>query len=119
MKKFDFEDYICRYFCAYYRAGKKDDEACQGALVVAELVRRGRLRTQDFPCSSFMISPAVHDPLLDAAVCAGCPFRAEGCDFQAAPPVPDSPPCGGYRLLAMLMQQHALSAGDLPLANHG
>ncbi len=119
MKKNDFEDYICRYFCAYYLAGKKEDEACQAALVVDELVRRGRLSTGEFPCGSFMIPPAVHDPQLDAAVCADCPFRAADCDFQAVPPIPDSPPCGGYRLLAMLMQHHALTAADLPAATHG
>ncbi|WP_432823046.1 hypothetical protein [Trichloromonas sp.] len=119
MIKTDFEDYICRHFCAYYRAGNKEEQACRGALVIDELVRRGRLATRDFPRGGFMLPPTSHDPLLDAAVCGICPFRAADCDFQAAPQVPGSPPCGGYRLLAMLIERHALSAGDLPAAPHG
>ena len=119
MTKTDFEDDICRYFCAYYRAGDKEKQACQGALVLARLVRRGRLATQEFPRGAFMIPPAKHDPLLDDAVCADCPFRAADCDFQAVPSRPDSSPCGGYRLLALLRQRHFLAADDLLAAAHG
>jgi hypothetical protein len=119
MTKTDFEDDICRYFCAYYRAGDKEQQACRGALVLAELVRRGRLATSEFPRGAFMIPPAAHDPLLDEAVCAECPFRAADCDFQAVPPVADSPPCGGYRILALLRQRRLLAADDLLVSAHG
>ncbi len=119
MTKTYFEDYICRYFCDYYKAGDKEDQACQGALQVDNLVRRGRIAIENFPHGSFEIPPAVHDPQLDARICAGCPFREKDCDFQAIPQIIDSLPCGGYRLLTLLMQQHVLSAEDLPTATHG
>jgi len=119
MTKADFEDYICRYFCDYYRAGDKEKEACQGARVLARMVRAGRLTPQEFPRGAFMIPPPAHDPLLDQAICSDCPFRAADCDFQATPAIPDSLPCGGYRLLALMRQRHCLGDEDLHALAHG
>ena len=114
MPKTEFEHYLCRYHCAYYRAGVREELTCQGALVVDNLVRRGRLRIAELPDGAFPAPPAARLPLLDERICRPCEFRAADCDFQARPPIPDSLPCGGYRLLAMLLRNRRLTADDLP-----
>jgi len=113
MAKTDFENYLCRHFCVYYRPGVKEDLLCRGALVVEKLIRSGRLTITELPQGSFLNSLVEHLPLLDEQICGSCEFRAADCDFQALPAIPDSPPCGGYRLLALLLKNHQLAAEDL------
>lgn len=81
---------------------------------MATLVGRGRLPRAGLPEGTFPIPPTGRISLLNEGICDHCEFRAADCDFQAHPPLPDSLPCGGYRLLALLLQSGRLTAADLP-----
>ena len=113
MPRRDFADYLCRNHCPYYRIGSAETLACRGALTVATLVGRGRLPRAGLPEGTFPIPPTGHMSQLDDRICGLCEFRAADCDFQAYPPIPDSRPCGGYRLLALLLQSGRLTDADL------
>ena len=114
MAKHDFMEYVCRPFCSFFREGVKEELACQGGVLVESMVLSGRLRPETLPareqagcCSLF------DDPLLEAAVCRICPFRVDGCDFRAVEPPPNSVPCGGYILLAILLESGTISRSEM------
>lgn len=113
MPSSDFADYLCRKHCPYYRIGTAETLACQGALTVTALVGQGRLPRAGLPEGTFPIPPTGHMSGLDERICGRCEFRAADCDFQAHPPIPDSLPCGGYRLLALLLHSGRLTDADL------
>jgi len=112
--KHDFQDYICRPFCSFFREGEKEELACRGALVVERLMaadvigsrlpskaaRRPELWSED-------------DPVLSAAVCEKCPFRPEDCDYRSSTPPADAEPCGGYILLRILRAEGEITSDDL------
>ena len=81
---------------------------------MAALVGRGRLPRAGMPEGTSPIPPTGRMSRLDERICGHCEFRAADCDFQAHPPLPDSLPCGGYRLLALLLQSGRLTDADLP-----
>jgi hypothetical protein len=112
--KMDFQDYMCRPFCDYFHPGKREELHCRGALLVEQLVRRRRLTPKDFQ------NLERNEPLfpgqeadLEAAVCQGCPFQAEDCDFKSANPPADCRPCGGLVLLRQLKKKGLLSVQEL------
>jgi hypothetical protein len=103
MSKKDFKHYICDPFCVYFRENSKEDLACNGAIVITDMVRCGRLdinmlsglnRSVDFR--------GKHDSDLDETVCRQCSFREQDCDFQSEENKDHAEPCGGYRLLSLL-----------------
>ena len=114
MAKTDFQNYICRPFCDFFKPGVKEELTCRGALVVERLVRRRRLVPGDFGGleNSESFSPG-QEVDLEAAVCRGCPFQAEDCDFQSAHPPADCRPCGGLVLLGQLKKKGLISIPDL------
>ena len=115
MLKVAFESYLCRPFCSFFRAGAKEEMACQGALVLAALVQRGRLSPENFP------APAEkerrrwqeEDKVLERVLCLSCPFALDGCDFHSELRSPETEPCGGYLLLQLLKESGAISCADL------
>ena len=100
MSKIDFEDYICRPFCVYFKPEAKEELLCRSAGLVEQLVQRRGLNPGDFLKldQNDPLSPG-QEPDLEAAVCEGCPFREEDCDFKSANPPAESRPCGGLILL--------------------
>jgi len=118
--KTDFQDYICRPFCDYFKPGKKEELLCRGALVVEKLVRRQRLTPENFRGldEKEPLIPRQEIDLEDA-VCAGCPFRAEDCDFQSPHPPADCRPCGGLVLLHRLKNHGLISIPELADLFHG
>ena len=109
-----FQDYICRPFCDFFKPGVKEELTCRGALLVEQLVQRRRLNRKDFQ------NLERNKPLfpgrevdLEAAVCRGCPFQAEDCDFQSANPPADCRPCGGLVLLQQLKKKGLISIPEL------
>ena len=48
MSKTDFQEYICRPFCDFFKPGVKEEMTCRGAVLVEQLVRRRRLTPRDF-----------------------------------------------------------------------
>lgn len=115
MSKVAVENYLCRPFCAFFRAGVKEEMACQGALVLAELVQRGRLTPEQFP------APAARerrlwrkeDRALERVLCLPCPFAADDCDFHSSLRSAATQPCGGYLLLQLLKEAGTISCADL------
>lgn len=114
MPKENFKDYICRKFCVFFRDDTKEDMACQGALIVENLLIRGLVD------QAFIMELGIdtnyqgkHDNDLDDMVCRYCSFKAEDCDFQSAEKIPDAEPCGGYRLLRILKTSGYVTVADL------
>ena len=114
MSKIDFQDYICRPFCDFFKPGVKEELTCQGALLVERLVRRRRLFPGDFQ-NLDRNEPLIpgREADLEDAVCRDCPFRAEDCDFQSADPPADCRPCGGLVLLRQLKKKGLISIPEL------
>jgi hypothetical protein len=112
--KTDFQDYICRPFCDFFKPGVKEELTCRGALLVEQLVRRRRLTPTDFQNleRAEPLFPG-READLEAAVCRGCPFQAEDCDFKSADPPADCRPCGGLVLLQQLKNKGLISIPDL------
>lgn len=106
---------LCRPFCSFFRAGVKEELACQGALVLAALVQRGRLFPGSLPGREGK-EPRLwqeEDAELERALCLPCPFARDGCDFHSALRTSTTEPCGGYLLLRLLKEQGRISNADL------
>lgn len=114
MSKTDFQNYICRPFCDYFKPGNKEDLLCRGALVVEKLVQGQRLMPENFRGlnQEVPLTPG-QEAGLEAAICTDCPFRAEDCDFKSAQPPPDCRPCGGLVLLHRLQTRGMISVPEL------
>jgi hypothetical protein len=121
MSKAVVQSYLCRPFCTFFRPGVKEEMACQGAVVLVELVQRGRLAPAAFP------SPAekAHrrwqekDQELERVLCQPCPFAVDGCDFHSALRSMQTEPCGGYLLLQLLKDAGTISCAELKMAPEG
>jgi hypothetical protein len=104
MGKNEFKNYICEPFCAFYRSGLKEELACAGALLLEDLLTNRKLSPEILSLmKKERRSAARRNSTLDMTVCAGCDFIGDGCDFQSVVKLPDAEPCGGYRLLDLLM----------------
>ena len=121
MSKAVVQDYLCRPFCAFFRAGAKEEMACQGAIVLAELVGRGRLTLAQFPAAEEKARRRwqEEDQELERVLCQSCPFARDGCDFHSALRSAQTAPCGGYLLLQLLKERGTLNCADLELAAGG
>jgi len=116
MTKNDFKDYICRPFCMFYKDGQKEEMACQGALVVESLVNQ-RLISPEQLCLTFKDLQLClkHKDTLTRYVCGHCPFMKEDCDFQSTAPSPDLAPCGGYIVLAGLIEHRVIEPRNMKI----
>lgn len=114
MTKKDFKDYICRPFCMFYKDGQKEEMACQGALVVESLVNQRRISSEQL-CLSVKDHQLClkHKDTLTRYVCRQCPFMKEDCDFQSTSPSDDLEPCGGYIVLACLIENRVIDTRDV------
>ncbi len=114
MTKKDFKDYICRPFCMFYKEGQKQEMACQGALVVGSLVDQRRISSEQL-CLSVKDRQIClkHKDTLTRYVCRRCPFMKEDCDFQSNSPSDDLEPCGGYMVLAGLIENRVIEPRDM------
>lgn len=121
MTKAAFESYLCRPFCSFFRAGAKEEMACQGAIVLAELLRRGRLTLGELPAAAEKERRywQEEDRALERVLCLPCPFAADGCDFHSPLRSPATEPCGGYLLLQLLKERGILTCADLDGATIG
>jgi hypothetical protein len=101
------EQTLCLKFCTYYKPGKKEDLACRGYEVVEQLQRAGK---------TIVFRPAAQKPgiaiveLLVQKMCTTCDFYERDCDFMLDR---TAPPCGGFALLAQLLDSGALLIEDI------
>jgi len=115
MPKNDFQQYICRPFCGFFRENTKEELACKGALIIEKLVMYGRLSpnlVSEIKSKDCQFRQK-YDATLETAVCDTCPFAVDGCDFHAGHGKTDAEPCGGYILLKHLKETGTISSDDL------
>ena len=88
--------------------------ACQGALVVKSLVNQRLIsREQVYLSVKDYLLCLKHKDTLTRYVCRQCPFMKEDCDFQSTEPSDDLEPCGGYIVLAGLIENRVIDTGDV------
>ena len=110
MAKRDIKDIVCKPFCSFYREGVKEELICNGARLLEILLGKGLLSPEAIsavkpePCLESVINTVAGN-----AVCRGCPFLRDDCDFRSVTPPPDAEPCGGYILLALLAANGVVS----------
>jgi len=114
MAKNNFQEYICRPYCSFFKTGEKEDMACRGAEIVDLLVHKGLINAIELP--SLKKDSSLWERYrtdFGDRICSPCPFRPADCDFQAADPPLDNEPCGGFILLALLYNNRLIRIGDL------
>ncbi|MCF8025003.1 MAG: hypothetical protein K9K82_05900 [Desulfobacteraceae bacterium] len=114
MYKTDFKDYICRPLCMFFAEDEKEEMACLGARAAARLYENGGIGPEEI--RNIIKDREVwekHRADLGHVLCRACEFCAEDCDFQSPEPSGDLEPCGGYILLAHLIEQNAISIKDV------
>lgn len=89
----------------FFREGEKEEMACRGAQVAELLVDGGGIDPGTIPV--FEKDPAIwnrHDVFLGFHLCGPCEFKAEDCEYRSDDPPEDAEPCGGFILLAQLLE---------------
>jgi len=99
---------LCQEFCSYYKPSKKEIIACKGFLVIEKLLKRGR----EIPFDKTDQKPgdAIQGELI-RGMCIACPFYENDCDFVQKKK--DAQPCGGFMLLANLLEKNIISIDDI------
>lgn len=116
MAKKDFKDYICRPYCTFFKEGHKEEMACLGAQIAELLVHHKRVDPEKI--LNFTKDSQIWEKQktkLEKHVCRRCPFKAEDCDFQSSEPPDDAEPCGGFILLACLMESNMIDESALEI----
>ncbi len=98
---------LCLNFCAYYKPGKNEDLACRGHEVVERLIREGK--PLDLAQSGREFDRNRAEQLLQR-MCVHCCFQKDGCDFMFDR---NAAPCGGFILLAKLLESGAITIEDI------
>lgn len=98
---------LCVTFCSYFKPGKDEKLACRGYDVVNALMRKGR--TIIFEKSALKINPVMLEMIVQK-MCMTCDFHKQDCDFMQDR---TAPPCGGFALLAQLLNAGEITIEDL------
>ncbi len=98
---------LCLNFCSYYKPGKNEELACRGYEIVQRLVQRGKLLELAGGGREFDRARAES---LVQQMCVRCNFQPDGCDFMLDR---NAPPCGGFILLATLLESDAITMEDI------
>ena len=102
---------LCFPFCVYYKPGKNERLACRGYKVVERLLRKGKIPP--------LASDAGRDfdrrraESIVKTMCKACDFQKDGCDFMLDR---NAPPCGGFVLLARLIETGVIVVEDIRVA---
>ncbi|NTU42144.1 MAG: hypothetical protein HGA78_03655 [Nitrospirales bacterium] len=92
MKAADYTDIICKGYCRYYKEGK-EDLLCGGYFFLRRNLTPSELKAVLKLSAGEGADTAKGDPALLEAICRGCDFFVDGCDFSDNE---SGPPCGGY-----------------------
>ncbi len=98
---------LCLPFCAYYKPGKNEELACRGYVVVERLMQSGKIVSAGGADRVFDRNRA---EAMVKALCGVCDFQKDGCDFMLDRSVP---PCGGFVLLARLLEAGIITINDI------
>jgi len=101
VKKDDYTDIICKWFCTFSKADR-EGLTCGTYDFISRNLTPGELG------STIRGIPSVPDFTFDreiqGLICEKCDFMIDGCDFREGR---DSPPCGGYTIIEWLMKRTA------------
>jgi len=98
------EQAICKKFCSFYKADKKEDLKCgtfaflSRNLTELEIRRAAKAAPVEF---SFSEDRAIKD-----MVCKDCDFLVDGCDYREGV---GKMPCGGYAVVEHLLKRPGAS----------
>jgi hypothetical protein len=98
---------LCLHFCAYYKPGRNEQLACRGYEVVDRLMQAGKIPPLDNAGSDF---DRIRAESMVKVMCSACGFQKDGCDFMLDR---SAPPCGGFVLLAQLIETGAIVIEDV------
>lgn len=104
------EKALCLNFCKYYKPGKNEEFECRGAVIVRHLMQQGRRIPLERPADMSAPSSGAA-AALRKAMCGDCEFFIDGCDFILTGG--EAVPCGGFILLARLLDEGAVEIDDL------
>ncbi|MCB9797219.1 MAG: radical SAM protein [Alphaproteobacteria bacterium] len=96
---------MCQSLCAFFKPGQKEDMACGGFTLLTEVVPDPAALARALEAATPEAFGDRHHHLLHHALCRRCPFYIDGCDFTDPQVTNDSPPCGGYMAIDMLLDQ--------------
>lgn len=109
MKEERFERLVCLPHCRFYKGGK-EDMACAGLVFF-----QSRFRYEDLNKLLQTLEPlewdASEDEILGEILCKACDFAEDGCGFREGEE--DSPPCGGYVLLELMLRRGLIDRDSL------
>lgn len=106
-KNQSLQNTLCLRFCAYYKPGKNEKLSCRGFEVVERLMQMGKFPPIDYAGSDF---DRIKAESLVKAMCKACDFQKDGCDFMMDR---SAPPCGGFVLLAQLIETGVIVIEDI------
>jgi len=109
VKEQAFESLVCSPWCRFYKGGK-EEMACAGLTLFQECFDWKDLNKL-LQTLEPMKWDASRDEILNRVLCTACEFRVDGCGFREGEE--DSPPCGGYILLELLVRQGLVQPDDL------
>ncbi len=95
---------ICEEYCAYFKPGKNEELVCGGYAAAERLMQAGAV-TRSRCGAGREFDRMLAEPLV-TVLCAACDFQEDGCDFMLDR---TAPPCGGFVLLAQLLETGELS----------
>lgn len=98
---------LCLKFCSYYKPEKNEELACRGYEMVQRLIQQGKV--PEVAGCGRQFDRARAESLVQR-MCAHCNFHQDGCDFMIDR---KAPPCGGFILLAQLIESGAVAIEDI------
>jgi len=108
------ENRICKGYCNYYKPNRLEDERCRGFTLSQKLFSTKAL-PENIPGGPF--DSLFQKQFLRSMVCLPCPFFADGCDFVSSDGPPHNDPCGGLKLLSLLLKASVIDEADLQAAH--
>jgi radical SAM protein with 4Fe4S-binding SPASM domain len=137
LEEIDMREVICRRYCSYYKPQKNEAEKCLAFELLnawathAPEMRAALVRGPEtvLEAGSLPIESGCNDnsgasgnqdrdlgkeislKTIEKIICSHCVFRSHGCDF--ANKVPGEAPCGGVRVLGLLLVEGKVSEKDL------
>jgi len=95
---------VCAEFCAHFK-GAGGEAECGGFSAVSRAAASGKISAGQMEMirSRRPFRPE-RFPVLSDKLCSTCGYRKHDCDFQSPEPPQNATPCGGYRVLRILLE---------------
>jgi hypothetical protein len=121
MSKTDFKNYVCSPYCMFFKEGKNEEMACRGAEVIEKMVMQHLIDPNTLPRfeknSRWWKN---YKKIFGKYICSACAFREQNCNFVSgaieAGEEDKIEPCGGFILLALLIENDFIDMTSLETA---